>query len=337
MRKSFIVQPVLIGVLCIFALSLPFPTVAETARSRPDDTQERTTARLEALLGQLCERIGAAIERGLPISLPAFCTPVPPPPPPPVDVCPNVPGTQESGPCADALCVADGGTWDGESCDMPPPPPVDVCPNVPGTQESGPCADTECTEDGGTWDGESCDMPPGQIMGHVVVSEVHYDVDDAHGGVNSGNNNNEWVELYNGSAETVDLSGWKLADNNASDLLPEGTLLPAGAFLIITATSSTEGFWPEIPDGVVVIVLGGQIGNGLAVGGDVVFLKNAEDTIVDAVSWGTNTSAFTPSVPGVNQGRSLARTSLIADTDSAADWEEREILSPGVAGVPLPN
>jgi len=33
-------------------------------------------------------------------------------------------------------------------------------------------------------------------------------------------------------------------------------------------------------------VLGSQIGNGLAVGGDVVLLQDDEDTLVDAVSWG---------------------------------------------------
>ena len=44
-------------------------------------------------------------------------------------------------------------------CDTPPPPPVDVCPNVPGTQTSGPCADDVCEDQGGTWDGDSCNFP----------------------------------------------------------------------------------------------------------------------------------------------------------------------------------
>src|SRR3989344_5622906 len=45
-------------------------------------------------------------------------------PPPPVDACPNVPGEQTSGPCADEECVANGGTWYGARCDIPPPPPT---------------------------------------------------------------------------------------------------------------------------------------------------------------------------------------------------------------------
>lgn len=334
-KRSINAWPLAIAFLCTFAISLPLLTAAESSRTSPDNIQERFDARSGALLEELCARITASADRGLPISLPAFC--IPTPPPPPVDVCPNVPGNQATGPCADTQCVENGGAWNGDSCDMPPPPPIDECPNVPGTQESGPCADAECVEDGGTWNGASCDMPPEEIIGHVVISEVHYDVDAAHG-VNVGNDNNEWVELYNGSAETVDLSGWKLADNSPSgDTLPEDTFLPAGAFLIVTATSSTASFWPDLPGDVAVIVLGGQIGNGLAAGGDVVFLRNAEDTTVDAVSWGTNTDAFTPSVAVAPKGHSTARTSLATDTDSAVDWEEREIPSPGLVAVPFPN
>ena len=111
----------------------------------------------------------------------------------------------------------------------------------------------------------------------------------------------------------------------------------AGEFLIITATSSTAGFWPDMPVDVQVIVLGGQIGNSLAAGGDVVFLRNAEDNTVDTVSWGTNTDAFDPSVPGVIKGHSIARSSLAVDTDTAVDWEDRTIPSPGEANIPLPN
>jgi len=54
-------------------------------------------------------------------------------------------------------------------------------------------------------------------------------------------------------------------------------------------------------------------------------------TTVDAVSWGTNTTAFSPSVPtvDVNTGHSIARTDDTIDTDSAADWEELETPTPG--------
>src|SRR3989338_5634334 len=88
--------------------------------------------------------------------------------PPPADVCANVPGDQTAEPCADVVCATDGGTWNGDSCDLPPvpppvegppPPPTDVCANVPGDQTAEPCADVVCATDGGTWNGDSCDLP----------------------------------------------------------------------------------------------------------------------------------------------------------------------------------
>src|SRR3989344_2334416 len=162
------------------------------------------------------------------------------PPPPPVDVCPNVPGVQESGPCADAECVEDGGTWNGTSCDMPPPP-VDVCPNVPGDQAAGPCADVECVEDGGTWNGASCDMPP-PPEGSVVINEIMYDLPGTDG-------TREWIEVMNGTDGTVDLSTWTLFEsetNRALTLIMGSATLPAGGFAIIAA--NTDSFLADWPD-----------------------------------------------------------------------------------------
>lgn len=83
----------------------------------------------------------------------------------PPDACPNVPGDQTSGPCADQVCLDQGGTWDGDSCVLPP---TDVCPNVPGTQETGPCADQVCVNNGGTWNGTSCVLPPADTTAPVI-------------------------------------------------------------------------------------------------------------------------------------------------------------------------
>ena len=47
--------------------------------------------------------------------------------------------------------------------------------------------------------------------------------------------------------------------------------------------------------------------------------------------------AFDPSVPGVIKGHSIARSSLAVDADTAVDWEDRTLPSPGEANIPLPN
>ncbi len=55
----------------------------------------------------------------------------------PVDVCLNVDGVQEQGPCADDTCVDDGGIWNNEAqtCDHPI---VDACPNILEVQPTVP-------------------------------------------------------------------------------------------------------------------------------------------------------------------------------------------------------
>lgn len=71
------------------------------------------------------------------------------------DTCPNVPGAQTTTPCADATCVAGGGTWNSAT-GICTPAASDTCPNVPGVQTTTPCADATCVAGGGTWNGSAC-------------------------------------------------------------------------------------------------------------------------------------------------------------------------------------
>lgn len=173
--------------------------------------------------------------------------------------------------------------------------------------------------------------PPPEI-GHVVISEVYYDVDAAHGVETAASGYaNEWVELYNGTAADVDVSGWTLTDNHASDAIPDGTVIPAGGFALITPSDTTVSYW-TIPAGVPVAVLGSAIGNGLANGGDELTLRDG-DAVVDAMSYGTDTSVFDLPLPASHDGHSLARTQLTSDTDTAADWADTDSPTPGAPYV----
>ena len=55
------------------------------------------------------------------------------------------------------------------------------------------------------------------------------------------------------------------------------------------------------------VSLEGTIGNGLSNTGDVVRLSAPDGSLVDAMSYGTNTDAFAPPCPDVPAGQSLAR------------------------------
>lgn len=58
-----------------------------------------------------------------------------------LDACANVIGTQTTGPCADATCVSEGGTWTNNECDMPTD--EELCEQ----QESMSWVEGECVED----------------------------------------------------------------------------------------------------------------------------------------------------------------------------------------------
>ena len=203
-----------------------------------------------------------------------------------------------------------------------------------GSEVVTPTADTtyelDCTGPGGTVHAEVFVdfVPIEEPEDSLLITEVLYDIATTTQGTET---NDEWVEIYNGTDSEMDLSGYSLVDNGGSDVFPEGTLLPAGSFLVVVGTSTTPDLW-NFPEGTVVFATSDSDigGNGLANGGDKVELRDASDALVDSVSWGSNTDAFDPSVPVVaTEGSSVARVSNTVDTDTAADWEENESPNPG--------
>ncbi len=169
-------------------------------------------------------------------------------------------------------------------------------------------------------------VQPPQNIGHVVMSEVYYDV-----GAGKGSEpGNEWVELFNGSLAPVDLNGWKLQDESGSfDAIATSSLILApNAYLLITSSSTTSGFW-SIPSQIVVFP--SPIGNALGNTVDSLTLMNAASTTIDVVSWGTatTTTLMIPTVPGVIAGHSIGRVQFTADTDTNADWGNFTTPTPG--------
>ena len=160
--------------------------------------------------------------------------------------------------------------------------------------------------------------PGPTTLGRVLISEVFGAVDSARG----NDPQHEWVEIYNGSRDAVDLSGWTLADASSTDSIPQGVTLAPGKLLVITATSTLRTYWSWIPSDVRIVALDTAIGNGLSPAGDRVTLLQGQ-TIIDTVSWGANSQAFSPAATVLQSGRSLARTSFSTDTDTAQDWVHR--------------
>jgi hypothetical protein len=168
--------------------------------------------------------------------------------------------------------------------------------------------------------------PPGGFG--VLISEVYY---DPPAGL-SPEGRYEWVELFNSNPYTVTLHYWRLQDNRDSDVLPDFELSPRSFAVIV---SNRDYFLKEYPgfNGQIVQIYDYGIGNGLGNSGDRLRLLNSRYELVDAVSWGKDRMYLDPSAPKVKSGHSLCRFPTDADTDTADDWTDCSVPSPGTENI----
>ncbi len=67
---------------------------------------------------------------------------------------------------------------------------------------------------------------PVPSLNHIVISEVFYDTPGK-------DSQEEWIELYNPTGVTVDLSGWTISDNRGTYTFASGISIGPGSFLIL--------------------------------------------------------------------------------------------------------
>ena len=172
---------------------------------------------------------------------------------------------------------------------------------------------------------------PVSIATHVVVNEVNYKVDDAHTINDEGDS--EWFEIYNPTGFSVELTGWSITDNFSCDNFPGTISLGSHSFAIVTPLSEAnfKSVWLGVPAGTIFITISAPIGNGLA-NNDKLDLKDntcPNGTSVDRISWGNDISAFNPGIGIVADGHSSERDPDGKDTDTAADFVDRSVPTPG--------
>lgn len=115
-------------------------------------------------------------------------------------------------------------------------------------------------------------------VGDVVINEfmASNDVTQA----DNAGEFDDWIELYNNSTTSVDLSGYSLSDDG-TDLqqwsFPAGTSIAAGAYLIVWADSdsSQTGYHANFK---------------ISAGGESLFLSNASASVVDEVVFAAQTT-----------------------------------------------
>jgi hypothetical protein len=154
----------------------------------------------------------------------------------------------------------------------------------------------------------------------------------------------EWIEIYNNGSLPIDLSNYKIGDEEASGgtsatesifAFPSGSSIAAGEVQVIavsaTRFNTVYGFMPTyetgateagVPDLVAYPTWdpdGGQV--NMSNTNDQAVLLDNTDAFVDAASWG-NTFAFNPGITLTTaDGQSFVRTDPTTDSDTAADWQ----------------
>ena len=156
----------------------------------------------------------------------------------------------------------------------------------------------------------------GTPLPKILFSEIYYDTIGT-------DSIEEWVELYNDSSETVDLSGWTITDNNdlgGTVTFPSGTTIKPGTYLTIAVDSAgfnaLYGYDADVY---------GTI-PGLNNTGDALILKDFNGNEVDAVAWEGGAAGGIPdgwgstSLPTAPTGSTIVRTPSNTDTDTYMDW-----------------
>ncbi|MEH2253185.1 lamin tail domain-containing protein [Nostoc sp.] len=174
-------------------------------------------------------------------------------------------------------------------------------------------------------------------VGKVIINEVLYNETGT-----TTNTNDEFIELYNPSSSTVDLSGFKLADghltandndgtNGFTYTFPNGTTLQPGKYAVIwigdnnanhQATGAAFQGW---------LGLTPKLNNS----GDDIWLYDNQNKIIDYIAYGGGSEVNTPpssllnlwdntyqsSLVGASVGQSISLTPNGQDTNASACWE----------------
>ncbi len=176
---------------------------------------------------------------------------------------------------------------------------------------------------------------------YPLISEVFYDTPGT-------DSDEEWIELYNPTAFTIDLGNYKLGDEETQAGTEGMYRFPAGASIAagqkITVALKATGFFAlyGFNPAYEVIESNASVPNmsvysawatgtiSLANTGDEVLLLNDSDIAVDVVTFEAGVYPGVTAHPGVATGHSIERSPAAQDTnDCSVDFVDRAIPTPG--------
>ncbi|GEM_PF-3529880 len=172
-------------------------------------------------------------------------------------------------------------------------------------------------------------LSPSPSVIKLVINEVYYDVDArTSNGSTETEGNNEWIEIYNSNNFAVPFKDWQICDNNSCVTVNLNVDVPALGFALLSHDTNTWKFW-TIPSGVEKINALGGTPLALNNNGDRVILKNPSGVVIDQMNYGNDTAVWNPAAGPVREGHSLEREPDGKDTDTAADFVDRDSPTPG--------
>ncbi len=157
----------------------------------------------------------------------------------------------------------------------------------------------------------------------VVINEIHYHPDINTEAV-------EFIELYNASAEPVDISGWYF--DGVTYIFPAGTLMAADGYIVVCEDTNAL----LIKFGVRVL---GPFEGKLSNDGEHIVLYNAEGETVDEVDYDSD---FPWPISANGEGASMELLNPSLDNDLAGSWRSsgyhEDVDRPELAfGIPTPG
>lgn len=141
--------------------------------------------------------------------------------------------------------------------------------------------------------------PPGNNYNDIVINEIMY-------APTSGEP--EWIEIYNRTADPINLKNWKLSDASTTiTITTQDKFVQANSFLVISRDSSILNFY-DVSSQIITATI-----PSLNNTGDNVILKDFNSTIIDSVS-------YLPAWGGSN-GKSLERVSVDELSNDTNNWK----------------
>jgi hypothetical protein len=142
---------------------------------------------------------------------------------------------------------------------------------------------------------------------HIIINEINYNSEPDF-------DTEDWIELYNFSASSIDLSGWQFRDSNNDNafLVPAGTKIEADGYLILCHDSTDfSTYFPGIH-------CLGNFDFNLSNGGEIVRLFNSNGVLADSLAY-DDVSPWPLPADGLGPTLELKNPSL--DNALAQNWK----------------